>query len=209
MSETVNSRERLLDAAADLMYARGYEAVSVADLCEAADARKGSFYHWWPSKRDLALAMLDRAWEHNRARMFDPIFISDDPVVVRFQRYADFLADGLIVNRDRTGRVVGCRFGNFAVELSTRDDIVRQRVADTFARIASVFETAICDGIESKEISGTIDPADIAGAILAQMEGLMVVAKANDDPDVIRRLGRDAARLLGIPPPYAEKGRPH
>ena len=29
-----------------MMYARGYEAVSVADLCEAADARKGSFYHW-------------------------------------------------------------------------------------------------------------------------------------------------------------------
>ena len=41
-----NSRERLLEAADAMMYARGYEAVSVADLCEAADARKGRFYHW-------------------------------------------------------------------------------------------------------------------------------------------------------------------
>ena len=40
-----NSRERLLEALDAMMYARGYEAVSVADLCEAADARKGSFFH--------------------------------------------------------------------------------------------------------------------------------------------------------------------
>ena len=81
MLETQNSRERLLDAADALMYERGYEAVSVADLCAAADARKGSFYHWWPSKRDLALAMLDRAWERNCERLFDPIFNNDDTVV--------------------------------------------------------------------------------------------------------------------------------
>ena len=41
----LNSRERLLEAANAMMYARGYEAVSVADVCEAADARKGSFFH--------------------------------------------------------------------------------------------------------------------------------------------------------------------
>jgi len=200
MTETANSRERLLDAAADLMYERGYEAVSVADLCAAADARKGSFYHWWPSKRDLAIAMLERAWEQNRARMFDPIFGSDAPVVERFQRYADFLADGLAANRRRTGHVVGCRFGNFAVELSTRDDAVRERVADTFARIAGVFEAAIREGMESGEIAAGTDAHDTAQAILAQMEGLMVVAKAKDDPQVLRRLGRDAARLLGAAP---------
>ncbi|MEL0020281.1 MAG: TetR/AcrR family transcriptional regulator [Rickettsiales bacterium] len=200
MTETANSRERLLDAAADLMYARGYEAVSVADLCAAADARKGSFYHWWPSKRDLAIAMLERAWEQNRARMFDPIFGSDAPVVERFQRYADFLADGLATNRRRTGHVVGCRFGNFAVELSTRDDAVRERVADTFARIAGVFEAAIREGMKSGEIAAGTDAHDTAQAILAQMEGLMVVAKAKDDPQVLRRLGRDAARLMGAAP---------
>ena len=46
MVRNSNFRERLLDAVDALMYARGYEAVSVTDLCEAADACKGSFYHW-------------------------------------------------------------------------------------------------------------------------------------------------------------------
>ena len=209
MGETANSRERLLEAAADLMYARGYEAVSVADLCAAADARKGSFYHWWPSKRDLALAMLERAWEQNQSRMFDPIFKSAAPVAERFQAYADFLADGLAANQVRSGHVVGCRFGNFAVELSTRDEVIRERVAETMRRIAGVFEAAISDGIESGEIPGGIDAADAANAILAQMEGLMVVAKANNDPDAVRRLGRDCRVFLGLPGRANEKGRTH
>ena len=88
-----NSRERLLEAADAMLYARGYEAVSVADLCEAADARKGSFYHWWPSKRDLALAMIDRAWRRNLESVFEPIFDTDDPVLKKFTNYANRLAD--------------------------------------------------------------------------------------------------------------------
>ena len=52
------TRERLLDAADRLMWARGYEAVGVAELCAEAGAPRGSFYHWWPSKQALAAAML-------------------------------------------------------------------------------------------------------------------------------------------------------
>lgn len=209
MLETQNSRERLLDAADALMYERGYEAVSVADLCAAADARKGSFYHWWPSKRDLALAMLDRAWERNCERLFDPIFNNDDTVVEKFLNYAEFLANGLAANRDKTGHVVGCRFGNFAVELSTRDSVVRERVAKTLSLIAGMFETAIHAAMKRGELPDNLDATDIACAILAQMEGLMVIAKANDDPDMLRRLGRDSLKLMGLDVPEAKKRRSH
>jgi AcrR family transcriptional regulator len=60
MLEAKNYRERLLDATDELMYKRGYETVSVADLCATADARKGSFIGDRRSN-NLALAMLDRA----------------------------------------------------------------------------------------------------------------------------------------------------
>lgn len=209
MLDTSNSRERLLEAADELMYARGYEAVSVADLCTAADARKGSFYHWWPSKRDLALAMLDRAWERNRERLFEPVFDNGDSVVVKFRAYAELLADGLVASRDKSGLVSGCRYGNFAVELSTRDEVIRSRVAATLGRIRGVFESAIEDAIEAGEVSRSVDAGDTACAILAQMEGLMVLAKANEDPDMLRRLGPVALKLMGIDDADAKKRRPH
>jgi len=191
------------------MYARGYEAVSVADLCEAADARKGSFYHWWPSKRDLALAMIDRAWQRNLEFVFEPIFDNDDPVLEKFTKYADRLADGLVESSKNSGLVAGCRYGNFAVELSTRDHVVREKVAATFQKIAAYFERAIHDGIQSGELADDIDAEDTATAILSLMEGHMVLAKAKDDPEALRRLGRDTVRLL-VGNGYAnEKRRPH
>ena len=209
MVRSSNSRERLLEAADALMYARGYEAVSVADLCEAADARKGSFYHWWPSKRDLALAMIDRAWQHNLEFVFEPIFDTDDPVLEKFTNYADRLADGLIESLKSTGHVAGCRYGNFAVELSTRDSVIREKVAATFQKIAAYFEQAIRDGIRAGELADDVDAEDTATAILSLMEGHMVLAKAQNDPEELRRLARDTVRLL-VGNGYAnEKRRPH
>ena len=193
MLERQNSRERLLDAADALMHDRGYEAVSVAYLCAAADARIGNL---WPSKRDLALAMLGRAWERNCKRLFDPIFNNDDTVIEKFLNYGEFLANGFTANREKAGHMVGCRFGNFAAELSTRDSVVHERVSKTLILIAGMFETAIHAAMKRGELADNLDATDIACAILAPMEGLMVIAKANNDPDMLRRLGRDSLKLM-------------
>jgi AcrR family transcriptional regulator len=52
------TRRHLLDVAADLFAGRGYEATSFADLIAASGLSKGAFYFHFPSKRDLALAVL-------------------------------------------------------------------------------------------------------------------------------------------------------
>lgn len=185
-----------MEAANTMMYARGYEAVSVADWCEAADARKGSFYHWRPSKRDLALVMIDRAWQRNLESVFEPIFDTDDPVLEKFTNYANRLADGLIESLKSTGHVAGCRYGNFAVELSTRDPVIREKVAATSQKIAAYFEQAIRDGIRAGELAEDVDAGGRATAILSLMEGHMVLAKAQNGPEALRHLARDTVRLL-------------
>ena len=49
-TETANTRERLLDAASQLIWERGFQGTSVDDLCQRAKARKGSFYHFSPPR---------------------------------------------------------------------------------------------------------------------------------------------------------------
>ena len=97
------------------MYARGYEAVSVADLCEAADARKGSFI----------IAIETRFGTGNddepgnaTESVFELIFDTDDPVQ-RNSRIRQSASDGLTGSQGYH-HVAGCRYGNYAVELSTR-----------------------------------------------------------------------------------------
>src|SRR5439155_5537278 len=77
MGRTSDARERLIARAIYLIGSRSYCAVSVDDLCAHAGVNKGSFYHFFPAKRALALVAIDVQWEQARRRLFDPAFVPD------------------------------------------------------------------------------------------------------------------------------------
>ena len=52
-------KERLTEAALDLIWHNSYGATSVDAICERAGAAKGSFYYFFKSKSELAIAALD------------------------------------------------------------------------------------------------------------------------------------------------------
>jgi TetR/AcrR family transcriptional repressor of nem operon len=205
------SAERLLDAADRLMYVRGYHDVGVAELCREADVRTGSFYYYFPSKEALAAAMLERAWARTDERIFAPAF--DDPelgVLEAIGRYSELLEAHLRATQDRTGVLVGCRFGNFATETAPHLPLVQRathsaltamigRFVDLIERSRGVSPAVDVPGDERGDEPGEDardDVESLATSLVAQMEGLMVIAKACGDPAVIRRLVPAARRLL-------------
>ena len=82
MKRQSDTRERLITTGLALMHARGYNAVGVQDICTEAQVHKGSFYHYFPSKRDLAIAIIDRFWEIFHTEILIPAFADDVPYVV-------------------------------------------------------------------------------------------------------------------------------
>ena len=192
-----DARERLLTAADRLMWERGYEAVGVAELCAEAGAPRGSFYYWWPSKHALALAMIERSWERTKLALFEPTFGRDASFGEQLDDYVERLVARLECSKEASSSVPGCRFGNLAAELSTRDADVRQAIDAVFADMQRIFATAITKSIASGEIPADIDPVDAAEALCAHMEGLMILAKARNEPAIIRRLTVDGRRLAG------------
>jgi TetR/AcrR family transcriptional repressor of nem operon len=196
MATDLSTRERLVDAAIRLMPARGYEAVGVAELCGAADVRRGSFYYHFDSKEDLALAMVDRSWRESRETIFEPAFgDSSRPVAERFQAYTELLVTIHRRRRQEADHVHGCRLGNLAIELSTTHPAIQGKVRSCLDEMTGYFERALQDGIDRGEIRPDLDVADVAQAICAHMEGLVMLAKVRNDPDVIARLADHAMRL--------------
>ncbi|MEV4317306.1 TetR/AcrR family transcriptional regulator [Actinocrispum sp. NPDC049592] len=160
------TRERIVRAAAKLFLTRSYHAVGIADLCAAADVRKGSFYHFFPSKADLAKAVIDL-----HAAEFDKQLTAAQDEGL----YAVAVAVTQVQGRfeERFGRIVGCPFGNLAAELSTTDDELRAHVADVFAR----WEQRLLAACRRYDV-----PDETARMILAQIQGLILLAKVQQRP---------------------------
>src|SRR5215467_982150 len=122
MSSTSPTKEKILTSALDLIYARSYAAVGVQEVCEHAGVKKGSFYHFFRSKRDLTLATLERQWDTVKTKIFEPCFSSTLSPLGQIEQCFVLLADFQAQIKAKTGHVYGCPFGNLATELSSHDE---------------------------------------------------------------------------------------
>jgi TetR/AcrR family transcriptional repressor of nem operon len=158
--------------------------VSVDDLCSDAGVLKGSFYYFFPSKRDLALAAIDEQWEAARTTILEPAFAADIAPMARFRRFFRLAAD-----RQRGGLVRGCPFGNLAAEMATTDPLIRERVDLIFDQYLGYFRQALLEDVAD---SGSVRAEDVSGtaqAILACFQGALLLAKTRNDADVIVDIG--------------------
>src|ERR1700704_3181475 len=94
MPRKSDMKERLTEAALDVIWHNSYGATSVDAICERAGAAKGSFYYFFKSKSELAAAALEADWRKRKVDM-DNIFSPTVPPLERLARYFDFMYDHL------------------------------------------------------------------------------------------------------------------
>jgi len=202
MGRCSDARDRLLATAAQLVHERGYTAVSVADICEASGLKKGSFYHFFPSKHALVLATLERFAEYQEARMqaaaMGGVSAREQLVGMLTGMYNGFLAA-----RRAYGVAQGCALGNLAQEMAHRDPELRAALGSIFlrwqARLALLLDHAHAQGELLVHNS-----RGAAEAIVAYIQGATLLAKATDDPEVLLRLAHGAIALAQADLPKAE-----
>ncbi len=194
MGRASDARERLIHSAIELVHARSYADVGVNELCEHAGVKKGSFYHFFPSKRDLNVAALDDVAGWYARDIFGPAFAPDLPPLERIQRLFQLIYEYHASPTRTAGRMEGCHFGNLAVELSTQDEVIRHKVRSMFESCVSLFEGALRDAVDSGDLP-EIDISLTAHALLAYLQGVVLLAKTWNNPDMVRRLAQSAVLL--------------
>ena len=194
MGRTSDAKTRLIAAMADLVHRRGYVDVGVDDVCRAAGVRKGSFYYFFPSKRDLMLAALDRQWEMGGA-FFGSAFKADVPPLERIGRLFSIAARASAQTKAAKGHVLGCPFGNIAAEVGSTEPALRQRADQAFCAIAAIVREALEDARSRGDLPANVNLKETADALVAYFEGLVLLAKTRNDPKLIERLGVRAIDL--------------
>src|ERR1041384_6893505 len=108
MGRTSDAHERLMDAALDLIWEESYGAVTIDDICQRAGVKKGSFYYFFDSKAELAVAALERMWANDWKPSPDHRFSPSLDPVTRMSFYLDSIYHRQVELRKRTGKVIGC-----------------------------------------------------------------------------------------------------
>ena len=188
MTQETDTRQQILDAAAALFHTQSYSDVGVATICSRAGVSKGSFFHFFPSKRDLALAVMDQYREQIHETLIARAFSPKHPPLERLEQFVTELHAFQKAQTDELGHLPGCPFGNLAMEQATQDEVLRQKADGCLRWLASHVRTAVSEAVQN----GALPPVDeeaTADAMLGYLEGIQLLAKARNDPEVIRRLG--------------------
>lgn len=195
MGRISDAREKLLRVAFDLIWENSYGSVSVDDICVRAQVKKGSFYHFFPSKCDLALAALE-AWVAEARPKFDELFSATIPPLDRITGFFRFLhASQSEVYRQR-GRVLGCPFASVGSEMSTQDERLRAKTVEVTDRMLTYLEQAIADAQRAGLVS-VASPREAARLLHSLKTGAITEAKIHNDPERLAGLADAALRLLG------------
>src|SRR5882724_8529825 len=114
---TPDTKQKLIDTAHELIWKNSYGGVSVDDICKSANVKKGSFYHFFPSKVDLAIAAMEQSYRTVKP-YYDSIFSPDTPPLQRFEKLADFTYESQREVAAKYGRVCGCPCASLGCEMA-------------------------------------------------------------------------------------------
>ena len=176
------SKEKLVHAARRLMLAQGYPVTSVDDIIEAAGVSKGSFYHHFHSKEELALTAMHEFLADGAALMMDGPFrdIADpEKRAIAFLKHVESVAMRLWDH--------GCLLVMFSVELAGTSPRVREETSavllDLIGKVAAILRPL------TKEGGGRLPmtAGAMANMYMAVIDGSLVYARATGDSGGIAR----------------------
>lgn len=182
----VDSKQRLVVAMSDLMWERGYAATSPREVRERSGVGQGSMYHHFPSKRDLALAALERNCSDLLPATEAILTGPGDPM----DKLTAYLSRPLPALK-------GCKVGRMTQDPEVaRDPVLLAPVADAFAAIHRALTDTVREAIDRGELADSVDPDRLAYLLSATIQGGYVLAIAAQDPAPFEEARAGALDLL-------------
>jgi AcrR family transcriptional regulator len=169
------SRERIVARAAELFAERGVAATSLDDVLAASGAGKGQLYHYFRSRDELVEAAVGQRCSQVVAGLSQALG-SVASLAELEHALADFAA-----GFEQMG-LPGCPIGSLAAEVAERNEGARLQAAAAFDAWEQLFADALGRMRERGELRAEASPGVLATALLASIEGGMVLSQTRKNP---------------------------
>jgi TetR/AcrR family transcriptional repressor of nem operon len=183
------TRQRIVQAAADAFRERGIDGVGVADIMKRAGLTHGGFYAHFKSKDELVAEAISAMFDE-RYRGFRSYVEGKKPA-----RGLGMFVDRYLSTTHRDGIQSGCPLPSLSSDVARLPLAARRRFAAGAERLTQGIANVL------REL-GKTDSRDLAASMLAEMVGALALSRAVADPDLsgqILRSSREAIkRRIGL-----------
>jgi len=168
------TKQELLEAGMQFMQAKGYTNSGLQQVLDAVGVPKGSFYHYFESKEDFALQII----EH-----FDCNFTEDILGCLRDVNYSPLerMQNYCLAGREKISKgscMGGCLIGNLSQEMASQSERLRQKLEEVFLRWRDLFALCIAEGQQVGQIDARFEAEELAELFLSGWEGAILRAKS-------------------------------
>jgi TetR/AcrR family transcriptional repressor of nem operon len=169
-----STRERIVEAALELFWLKGYGSTSIADILSRSQVNSGSLYYFFPGKQDLLVAVLEAYRDGIGPMLLEPSWSGVDDPVERVFALLNSYRRALV----QTDCTYGCPIGSLALELHEPDEPVRQLLAANFRAWTAAVEEQFR---AARAFPPHTDFAALAELALSVMEGGVMQARTFRD----------------------------
>lgn len=177
VSTKQNTKCLLIETGIDVMLEKGYNATGINEVLTACNVPKGSFYHYFSSKEDFGLSVINTFDEHYVQELDKAL---TDPKIAPLKRIKNYI-DAAIDKAEKRQCSRGCLIANLSQEMADQNEVFRIRLKEILQRRQATFTAVLNEAKAAGEIPKSVKTADAAEFFLCSFEGSLMRSKVMRD----------------------------
>ena len=186
------NRDKALESAMKLFWAKGYSATALPDLLKAMGIARSSFYASFGGKRELFIECLELFAQ----RTIDGIDTWQPEQPPGHLPRAFFESTLLEAPQHRVEK--GCMMVNSVLELSEVDSELSELASAKLDRVQALFTRAFASAQANGQLPADTDPEQLAQMVMTINFGLRVQSRKSQSPEQLRSLIDNSLAMLGL-----------
>ena len=182
MSE--NTRDKLIAISIQTMAVKGFNNTGIAEILAIAHVPKGSFYHYFKSKDELGMAIIEQYGQQLRQGLSEHLSSTQGSALTRLRSYFDMILGYFEVNFG----LCNCLLGNLGQELSMQNATMRDAIFVHYRAVENVIAECLRQAKIEGEMAPNLDEQILAKMFFASWEGCLVRSKLEQSAQPLRDL---------------------
>lgn len=177
-AKKTTAKDRLLRAGMALCTEGGFQAMRLEKVLQQSGVPKGSFYHYFSSKKAFGLAVIDAYSDYFYTKLQRSLEDETASPLQRLKNFAQDAENGM----QRHNYLRGCLVGNLGQEMAALDEDFRQRLEAVLKRWEALTQQCLQAAQQAGEIHAKLDTAQFAQFFWIGWEGAILHAKLRKSP---------------------------